>query len=471
MTWDNRLTFEVSSASPSATPVWVDLTRFVNDSLSNVVVQSGAVNDLQTVEPSRAGLVLNNGDLIGETESPNAGRFTYGNSLSPYASFWKPGALCRIRERVSVYTFDLITGYLQLPTETVTTAGLDEQVSITILDLLGKLGVADTFISTLAAHILYTGGTTLKAYYPLNEVALPFVDASSNGQVAARTSIVQAFADTGVPSLAPQAGGAPPGDEAQLCALTASTILGQYEVITMDPQDRGASNNFGTLAAGQTLTVVVWVNSSLPTNYAAYISGLLEVVGNDAQLNIHNDANGNYTLTANSAVSGTVTAQSIANGVWQPIAIRYGLSPQVFELWQGANRFVGTLSGSSPASDPILFTDIGAFQGGVGHLQVYIGDPNAFSFTTYLAQMQVGLTGLAGQKTGARITSIAQYAGIPSTRLNAVDAGAKTMSIARLAGKTPLDAMKEAETTEQGLLYVNGSGQLVFADSLNVNNY
>jgi len=38
------------------------------------------------------------------------------------------------------------------------------------------------------------------------------------------------------------------------------------------------------------------------------------------------------------------------------------------------------------------------------------------------------------------------------------------MQAATLAGDTPLTAMRDAERTEQGLLYVDGSGNLIFKD-------
>ena len=60
---------------------------------------------------------------------------------------------------------------------------------------------------------------------------------------------------------------------------------------------------------------------------------------------------------------------------------------------------------------------------------------------------------------------------VPNTDFaNTVDTGSSVMAPATLAGRTPLDAMREAETIEQGLLFVNGSGNLIFKDRRTLDN-
>ena len=108
--------------------------------------------------------------------------------------------------------------------------------------------------------------------------------------------------------------------------------------------------------------------------------------------------------------------------------------------------------------------DVGeAAQGNFAYMQVYVG--TAFNRAAHLAQYQMGLTGLEAQTTGARVDTILQYAGVPgSDYLATTDTGTSIMQRATLLGKDPLTALREAETTEQGLLYVDGSGQTHFAD-------
>jgi hypothetical protein len=148
-----------------------------------------------------------------------------------------------------------------------------------------------------------------------------------------------------------------------------------------------------------------------------------------------------------------------------PIAIRYGYSPSVFEVWMNATRWVGTLSGSAPVDDTTVFTGVGCSQGrlegSVGHAQLYAGAAGDFDFTAWQAQIAAAGDGLSGQRTDERIRTILTYAS--STAIPAVlDEGSTYMQRASLAGRRPGQLIDDAVATERGRFFVDGSGIATF---------
>src|SRR5262249_44791925 len=124
-----------------------------------IEISIGRQNDLEQAEPSTLTLLLDNADDA----------LTYGNPLTPYP-WWGSNRRCRIRETIAGYTQDLLTGWLQVPDETITTAGIDQKVRVNVVDWLGRLRAAPTFTSALAEYIRYPGSSRgLMFYAPLND--------------------------------------------------------------------------------------------------------------------------------------------------------------------------------------------------------------------------------------------------------------------------------------------------------------
>jgi hypothetical protein len=142
------------------------------------------------------------------------------------------------------------------------------------------------------------------------------------------------------------------------------------------------------------------------------------------------------------------------------LACRINLVGNSMSLFVNNNQYPATVTGTMPSSMLLLSAIVGDnYEGGLGHLQIYDSD---YTFTTHQAQYAMGVGCLAGQATGERIKTVAQYAGIPTSELGMVDTGTSTMWRATLAGQTPLGAMADAEATEQVRLRANGQGLLVF---------
>lgn len=457
--WEGRLTFWVSSAAPEDPPVKVDLTRFVRDELQAISIASGRQDNNQPSQPGQASLLLDNRELLDDPVAPNAGRFTYGNSTSPFASWWAPGRLCGMSERIGSFDIDLFTGFLQVPVENTTTDGLEMSVPISMVDDLGRLQSGDTFRSTLAAHIVGSSrNDCLQRYWPLNDTAEPFSDV----MVAAPIRIVRP--DPLMAIVATYAGGPPlPGDDITTLGLTFNTSYFATPVVEATTFPGSVP-----LAAGEVATAVGWLRPDSLIGEALGLIQTNDVITSPTQtplsINIVDALGAHWGAIFDSGTVEAPLGTHSSYGRWSIVAVRFGFSPNVLELWVDDKSYTTTFPGTYTFSN--VYGPFVAAYGSLAHLQWYQGDPADFTFTDFTLQRQVGLAGLGGQSTGDRVRSIAQYAGIASSRLSRVDDGAAVMSIARLAGKTPLEAMQEAETTEQGLLSVDGSGNLVFADRL-----
>lgn len=467
MTWENRFTFEVSSAAPDAAPVWVDFTSRIRDNVAAMDLRIGRQTNLDGSSPSVLTLLLDNVDDA----------LTYGNTSSPYP-WWAPGLRCRLRETIAGVVMDRFTGFTQVPEETLAAAGLEQKVSLTAVDRLGDLQGGLTFTSTLAAHILGSARPgALKGYWPLLDASTPFANQAPGASSAAAS--VNLAAGTGYPTtrqprVTPNGGTRIAGDDGTPALLqpgvSGAVTAGSSIYVSADLSN--VTLAAPTLSAGQVATAVIWANLDL--TYDDLIT-ILEITTNDGVVDLRRQTNasgGTFRITKpvgtlTGAVNSTVV---VGSSVYYICAIRYGYTPNLLEMWVNDQVYTAALAGALAGPDLVasIFT---AAYGSIAHMQLYVGDANAFTYADFLLQRQVGLLGLERQSTGDRIRTIAQYAGIPNSEIaNTIDAGTSVMQRASLAGKTRLDAMREAEVTEQGLLYVDGSGNLCFADRRTIYN-
>jgi len=463
VTWEGRIVFEVSSAEPDAeVPVWVDLSSRILDDLQAVRLQIGRQNDLDQSEPARLELLLNNADDA----------LTYANTLSPYAAWWGPGRKCRLRDTVSGALLTLFTGYIEVSTEAVITTGIEARVTISAVDRLGRLGDAPKFISTLAAHIAYVGGTELAYFWPLGgDGALNFPPAVGSdpplrGQLDHGISLAT--------YLSPGGGDPIPGDDLNPALFTVTYAGGA-------PDGRASLRaDFPSpivLKTGDTVSVAVWarpsaVDDNNPLATVILLQGGPELTPVD-EIVIGADvpASGKQWISSfalnSSAWGSNVNVSTVGYDTWHLVTAQLTLG-QPGQVWvngtQGTGTSVGVIPSTVTFSRLTLAVD---YPGSLAYAQVYVARSTAipFAFARHREQWQMGLLGLDRQSTGDRVRTIAQYAGLPNVEVaNTIDAGASLMRRAELAGKDPLTAMREAETTEQGLLSTDADGRLVFRD-------
>lgn len=461
--WGSTITVEVSSASPADDPVWVDISDYVRPARAPVDAASGRQTELPDAQPGTGMLVLEDRD----------GRFVVGNSSSPYYPWWKPGCQVRVRETIGARTFGVVDGYVEMA-QTITSTQVvgdesesDSTCAVVLVDLLGHLQSAPAFVSTLAAHIIGSDRGSLTGYWPLGDATEPFENVA-DPSVPARTYLLTGTTrpDSGMPQVLPQQGTALPGDDLSPLRLVPATASGLAAYSTQ--VYASYSGSALSVAAGQVVTAVSWVNLDLTSDDD--ISALAMETG-DGQITLTRYATTSGTapgLWRLSKPVGTLTGavnSTLDVGGFRPylLGIRFGFTPNVLELWVDDAVYTATLSGTlvGPTTLTSLWFGSG-FLGSASHMQLYLGADTDFTHADFLAQREVGLLGLERQTTGERIRTVAGYAGIPTSQLGRVDDGVAVMSAARLAGQTPLEAMRDAETTEQGRLLSAGTGDLVF---------
>lgn len=449
MTWENRLTFEVSSADPdSATPVWVDFTLRVRDVVQVLEWAVGRQNDLDQTEPSQLTLVLENADDA----------LSYGNTSSPYAAWWGPGRKCRLRETIGTTTIDQMVGYLQFPDELLVTAEVEQRVTVSIVDELARLRTAPMFVSTLSAYIRSNGGSALKAYWPLSDAEGSTTAAENLGLGVApllrETLGGGATDDTSLPLWQPGTRQGPPGDDASYLTLNPTTLVGSPVTIP-----RMANRNLTNISMALPMVAVsLWV-------YATGNGGQIVVLRDDFIANTLQLGYGvlGWGLTASNAGGSTFVQIPAATKTagWAFVTAMMDNTTGAVALWVDRLTATGTTGGPSSGSMVSVTVDGRYASVAVGGLQIYNGNLADFDNTAHVNQFLAGFTGLERQTTGERIRTILGYAGITDT--TAIDPGQTVMQVASLAGQTPEEAMRDAERTEQGLLYVR-AGQIVFKD-------
>jgi hypothetical protein len=449
-----------SPTDPDASLTWVDITSWVNDNLSPVVTAIGRQTELSQVDPGRVTLTLNNQD----------DRFTPGNPTSPYTPGWRTGMRLRCRDTLGARTFEVFDGWLLQPETIVNTTGLDQTVTVTVVDRLARLRTAGTFISTLTEWVRYNS-TGLVVYYPLVESsgATQALDATGTGVgplVIEGTYIgAPVTHDDGVLVFG---GASPPPAGDDMPGVMFSPILdstGTSVILSRRLANRAIAAI--PLTSNDYLTVAAWLRLDQTNSAGSYQVVLIRdsVFVNSITIG--------YDGTKGMWQASVVTSAGFTNmyggfvqfGAWQFVAVRLNNATGAIDMWVDQNLYSSTTGGASTGNIEMLVLDSGSPGQGTGHVQIHAGADAVFNHTVFTAQRQAGLSGLAGQLTGARIATVAQYAGMSASELGEIDPGVASMQMARLAGRSPLEAMQEAEVTEQGLLHAYGR-RLLFHDRL-----
>lgn len=472
-----EITVRVSSAAPDAEPVWVDISDYV-------IVPAGATLDtwlgrsteLPGIDPAKGKLTLLDND----------DRFTIGNVSSPYYPWWKQSRRFQLIETVGDKKYVLGDLFLEIPQTIIQTQPVEgdvKQITVAVsgVDVLARLANSGKFLSNLAEHILYHGGTTLRAYWPLNEAAAP-ANTARTAAWALRTNTLRQTGfvanDPLFASISYNSGPSAPGDDINAAVFQASRDTTTSTVVESRELTGVRSSNV-TLSAGQVMTVVGWIRADSQMSAAnqavpfwlryADANGDVITGGLSAAVGIQTGAVLYAVGNSGADWSGTVTGVAVPTEIVYPVAVRLGFDPAVIELWAGSNVYTSTMTVTSAVAAPANYMEVGRFfDGSVAHLQVYIGAQGDWDHDDFLAQRDAGLNGLERQTTGERIQTVLDYAGFPSYRRD-IDLGASVMSQASLAGKRPGQALDEANDTERGRLFAL-AGRIQFHDRIRVYN-
>lgn len=394
--------------------------------------------------------------------------FTPGNTLGPHHPI-EPGIRGRVRDVVNGQDIALGTGYLRDP-EIESWAGgnasepRDQTAVFSFIDLVAFLDDSRTLNAALTEHILYRGGSDLKALWPLTNERAPFLGI---GPVTSPMTVTRDTSGSTPPNAfaEPQAGETPTGAES--LGLRTNRI---YDSSTgNEAYNRVLAPVAGifspAIGASDAVTVVFWLNHREVTPALFQQIASFTILGSGSiQVQILRDATtGVWTLDASGAQTATITAGAVGIDALLPIGIRYSPGTPSMELWVGSARLTTTPTGSAPTGMTLAGPDFG-FQIGaydLSYAQVYIG--SSWGYADYIEQMQQATAPLDRQTTGERIKTALAYSGVPVTT-ERIDPGVAVMGPTTMAGQKSTDLIRAAVETEQGEFYADGWGVPVFAD-------
>lgn len=460
--------FEVSSADPdAAVPNWVNLTsrvRTTGTGTRPVTIRRGAGSERDDVQPSTLTALLDNQDHA----------LTPGNPTSPYVSWWGQRRKCRLVETMLGVDYVRFTGYtnpLDLPDWAE--PGVEQLVTLTAVDWLGRLDAAPAFTSTLGEHIRTQGGNLVE-WFPLWDPSAEQVTSYITEQIATRSA--QGWAGAPIKAepdelIQPGLGG-PPGDDASYlrwAPVGDADGLSQFADAYLDAPvavTPGLSDTIALSAWVQLQDYNMAPTSVEPQGFTVRLlrKSPTTILGLGKEfISGSTFYNGASVFHAGlGAVANLNAGRPYERHVWRLVTVRFTLSSGLLELYSGADVAVSTTV-AAPAG-PLTFDQMQAglaWSGGIAHVQVRVG-PAASTMTQamHLAQYAHGYRGLERQTVVERISTLAGYAGVPTADL-AMDAAAATpMQRARFARAKPTSAMRAAATTESGRLFVTGPGQI-----------
>jgi hypothetical protein len=442
--WTVTVEVAFSTDPMSTSPSWTNITAYVL--VDSIEITRGRPDEFGQVQPATLRLVLKNGD----------GRFTMGYASGAYFPNVKPGKRIRVsvlRSAVTYFRFDgHVNGWPTAYAAPVARAALSEITATDRLKRFGE-GVGD-LRSMLEEEILLDDPA---AYYPLAEPQ----GALSAASVAISPQATLAVSQYGVLGELDFAAGTGPGTDglgAPLFTPTSGTN-GKYlagDLYTPAGSSTGVSLEawFATAEAPVSRTIC-----SLQTlaggelRLAINASGKLQAfnynpaVDDDARLYDfasspgYNDDRTHQVVLTESRSGSTVTWRLYADGVqFTSGTYTAGALPPYSRL----------VVGSDGASGQV-------WQGTLSHVAAY---SSAISATRVGVHNQAGTTGIL-ERTDQRIGRLADYLGIPTADRN-LDVGDGQVAGQSASGKAGIEAMREVEATEAGVLFMAGDGDLTF---------
>jgi hypothetical protein len=451
-------TVEIAFASQpeDTSPVWVDVTQWVR-SLSGIAITRGRQDQYEQTQPSRLTLSLLN----------PGGRFTPGNTASPYYPNVKRGRRIRVSETHNGVTYRRFTGFVdEWPVTWADASASVSYVEITASSRMARLGRAKEFPSIIGIEYLQDDPA---AYYPLGEAEgslkagnvsttvqppmavttvgagsaanITFGDATgpgTDGLTAALFTRVSATAGANLVMTSPAviSQGVPPAGSVLLEAwfLTSTTAEMGIAAATQAPDAAGTTGYAVALGISATGKL-----TGIQTNFGSVDFSLASAATVSDGLTHHaalrvTDTTGNTVATL--FLDGAVVASTTLSGAFWRFALQ---------------RLIG---GGGIVNS--------CYAGTLAHVAVYATTGTEISDARIQQHYLSGSTGFSGERSDQRIARLAQYAGMPSSDVD-VETGLSTSIVNQdTTGQTPLSLMQDVTSTENGVLFDAGDGKLTF---------
>lgn len=454
-----EIAFTTTPDDPS--PVWVDVSQYARSVSGNVSLSRGRLDRYDKVQPSKLSFTLMNHD----------GRFTPGNTLSPYYPYVKKGRKVRYSLVHNGTTYRRFVGFIdEWPVTWADASVVTSDVQVTATSRTSRLARSRPLPSII--EIEY-GRDTPSAYFTLGDGE----GSTRAGNVAStiRNPMVATSVGGGATSLITFGSATGPGTDSLTAAqfTRTSASVGAYLVST-------SPTEYTTFGAQDSYLLEAFFSSSVTAEMGICQADQFGFFPGQTAYYIGTSATGKLVGVnwgVGSAIYTLTSAATVTDGNTHHVALR--------ETYDGVNT-VATLflDGVSVATTSLggdwttsvyrvvagggVLTSSGSllnscFTGTLAHVAfTYSTAAAAVTDARILAHAQSGLTGFSGERSDQRVARLATYAGIPAADVSVETGLSTSITNQDTTDRTPIDLMQEVTDTEGGVLFDSGDGKLTF---------
>lgn len=419
-----EIAFNAGYTTPAASRVWTDVSQYVELD-EGIDMEIGRQDERATADANTLTLTLDNSD----------GRFTAGRSGSPYFPNVKVGRPIRVTSTpVGGTASTRFVGFVdEWPVEW---EGSDAyaKAKVRATSRLSRLGLTAS-LSAPYEYPLAAAGPT--AFWSLSR---------SSGSSTAHDSVSgRAFSQ--VLSTAPGATITPVSFGQDSLAPTtddsaASFAAGYY--LTAEASSLAPGSGF-TIRALVKVSAVPAVSANVLTHTWAGVTNFVGLLSNGRLF-----------------ISGQPGSAFVADGVAHDVFLKIvpGVSSELFV--DGVSVSSGTPATLITSRSDSMSVGEG-FVGSASHVGFF---PVALASATIAEISSALISGYAGDRTDQRVTRLLGWAGVASSEVT-VQTGAETMTYQKTGGQSVVDALRECESTEGGVLFDGRDGNVTFHNRSN----
>lgn len=425
-----EIAFGSGYTTPAASRTWTDVSD-VWEHEEGLEIAVGRGDERSVADANTISLTIRN----------ISGDFTPGNSSGAYYPDVKIGTPIRVTT-TPVGGTDSTRFVGHVDEWLVGWDGTDEysSVEITASSRFSRLGL-DTAATSLVRQTIINDEPLL--YYPLGEAAgaRTSADLSGNGQLA--LNVVGSGTDVGFGSTS---GGAAV-DGGTCVEFANGKYLRRKNLFTTDYSTITVEFLFATTSAA-TATDFLVVGNLEPGDLSGvvfyWVSGDLNAATQDAS----------------GTAAGFASRSGYNDGNLHHVAVTWNTGTDVAKWYiDGAlNQTISTAGLASISARSVSIVVGSGYTGTASHVAVFDSELSADQIAVHA---EAALTQFAGETTSDRIARYSSWGSVPATALD-LDAGAVTLDAVDTTDKQVLDLMREAETSEGGVLFDAPDGTLTY---------
>lgn len=415
-----EIAFNAGYNTPDASRTWTDVSDYV-ELEDSIGIGVGRQDERSTADANSLTLALDNTD----------GRFTADRAASPYYPNVKIGRPIRVTATPPGGTAsERFVGFVdEWPVEW---EGTEEYAKATIRasSRLARLGLGAKLRSSIEAEILSARPVR---YWTLGDPSGATVAEESSGSGGAPLQATGPGAEVAFGNAT-----GPSTDGLTAAEFFGTAIASSAQTLNADISDAGVARGLRSTV----LTSQAWpsdfVTLTADVSVALRVSALGEAIAD---------------------LGGTTLVGPVVND---------GATHDMVLVWDATTAWlvvdgaiVDTDSSATRPTTPATRVVVGAnFEGTLSHVAVWDTDG---SLTTSHAQAQAAgvASGFAGDTTDERLSRILGWAGVASTEIT-TDPGSESMTYQQTTGQSVVDALRECESTEGGVLFDGRDGRVTF---------